>query len=104
MASSPLYYGEHVIDDAYQVPEVLVPGGMGRGLDYASRTAEGYGAAAEPFPTSLLIPRSEWQARIQEMEEQKSRLSDIITQSGLPPKNQQSTNYCWVNSPTHCIE
>ena len=104
MASSRLRYGEVVIDDANMERAHLVPEGFGRGLDYASRTAEGYGTAAEPFPASLIIPKSEWQARIQEAEERKTRLSDIITQSGLPPKNQQQTNYCWVNSPTHCIE
>ena len=104
MPSSSLYYGEQVIDDATMERHILVPEGFGTGLDYSTRSTEGYAGVAEPFPPSLLIPRSEWQARIEEMEQQKSRLSDIITQSGLPPKNQQSTNYCWVNSPTHCIE
>jgi hypothetical protein len=71
---------------------------MGTGLDYSARTEEGYGDTADPFPSELLIPRSEWQARIQEMEEQKSRLSDTIVQAGIPPKNQAQTPYCWINA------
>lgn len=78
------------------------PPGQGRGRIGTS----GYAAAgvASSFPPELLIPRSEWQARIQEMEERKTRLSDIIDRAGLPVKNQASTNYCWINAPVHCME
>lgn len=103
--SSSLYPGELIVDDstpesAYEVP------GMGRGYRPELRGPGEYVYAetANPFPAELLIPESEWQARIQEMEETKSRLSDLVDQAGLPCKDQQQTNYCWINAPCHCIE
>lgn len=79
---------------------------VGRGLDLSERPDAdfGYGAAADPFPPELLIPRSEWQARIAEMEATQSRISDWIRAVGLPPQNQGQTNFCWANAPTHCVE
>jgi hypothetical protein len=74
---------------------LLYPTNRGRGLDLSARP-EGfaYGGTAEPFPDSMLIPKSEWQARIQEMEERKSRLSDLCRDAGLKCKDQAQTNYC----------
>lgn len=105
--SSKLYDGEIIInDDAPSMKYAECPDGMGRGLDLGLRGPGDfeYGEYASPFPDELLIPQSEWQARIQEMEQQKSRLSDLIYQAKLPYKNQASTNYCWINAPTHCVE
>jgi hypothetical protein len=101
MASRPT---EFVIDDSTN--DHRIHGGE-RGLDLSLRPVAGvaaYAGAAEPFPQELLIPRSEWQARIEEMVEQKSQLSDLIKQADLPCKDQQRTNYCWVNAGTHCVE
>ena len=77
-----------------------------RGLDLGLRGPGNYeyGEYAAPFPDHLLIPESEWQARIQEMEEQKSRISDRIYQAKLPHKDQGCTDYCWINAPVHCME
>jgi hypothetical protein len=63
-----------------------------------------YEGVATPFPKELLIPRSEWKPRIQEMEETKSRLSDQIRLAKLPHKDQARTNFCWGNAPVHCVE
>jgi hypothetical protein len=84
---------------------LLYPTNRGRGLDLSARP-EGfaYGGTADPFPDSWLIPKSEWQARIQEMEERKSRLSDLCRDAGLKCKDQAQTNFCWVNAPTYCVE
>lgn len=73
----------------------LFPSNKGRGLDLSARP-EGfaYGGTADPFPDSWLIPKSEWQARIREMEERKSLLSDLCRDAGLKCKDQQQTNYC----------
>lgn len=97
-----LYPGEFVIHDAFAVENVE----FGRGLDLGLRGPGDYeyGTAADPFPQELLIPRTEWQARIQEMEETKTRISDLIRKRNSPCKNQQATNYCWMNSPTRCAE
>jgi hypothetical protein len=59
---------------------------------------------APRFPAELLIPRSEWQERIKEKEERKTRLSDIADRAGLPCKDQSQTNYCWINAPTYALE
>lgn len=105
--TSELYPGELIYDDSTTEGELMdaAPEG-GRGLELPCDRGDGYGyaGAADPFPASLLIPRSEWQARIQEMEERKTRTSDLVEQAGLPCKDQASTNYCWINAPTHCME
>jgi Papain family cysteine protease len=51
-----------------------------------------------------LIPRTEWAARIKEMEERKNGLKDLILQSGRPNKNQGQTNYCWTNAVVRSME
>lgn len=109
MPSSILYPDELVIDDETinkqsAIADILFNPTFGRGLDLSERTDEGYGSAAERFPRELLVPRSEWEPRIKEMEERKSRISDISLISGLPCKDQGQTNYCWINAPTHCVE
>lgn len=76
----------------------------GRGLDLGQKTAEGYKGVATPFPKELLIPRSEWKARIDEMTAQKTRLKDLAAYYNLKCKDQQRTNYCWCNAPTYCTE
>lgn len=101
--TSQLYPGEIIIDDGRLKPAVK-PKEFGRGLDLSYKGPFNYAASAEPFPREFLIPRSEWQERIKEMEEKKTRLSDLMNQAGLPCKNQERTNYCWINAPTHCVE
>lgn len=101
--TSQLYPGERIINDGTPLGEV-VPKEFGRGLDLSLKGPFTYGAGADPFPDEMLIPESEWEARIREMEETKTRLSDLVDQAGLPCKNQEQTNYCWINAPTHCVE
>lgn len=84
----------------------LFPAEYGRGLDLSARPQGlyAYGPSANAFPESLLIPRSEWQARIQELDETKSSIPHLCDQAGLKVKDQKSTNYCWANGPVHCVE
>lgn len=102
MASSQ---GMFVIDDGTPDRDLFRPD-KGRGLDLFSRPrgANAYGDAAEAFPDSLLIPRSDWQGMIEEMKEQESGLVHICDRAGLKVKDQQQTNFCWINAPTHCVE
>ena len=51
-----------------------------------------------------LIPESEWDDRIRESERFESTIPDFCNQAGLPCLDQNQTNYCWVNAPTHCCE
>ena len=111
--TSKLHDGEHFIDDDTDIESALesylkVPEGMSKGYRPEMRSGGAdeyvYGDAAKAFPASLLIPQSEWQARIQEMEERKTRVSDVINLAGFPCKNQQQTNFCWGNAPVHVLE
>ena len=96
MFSSQLYKDEVIFNDETPAASFDAPEGMSCGLDLGLRGPGEfeYGEFANPFPKELLIPRSEWQARIQEMEEQKSRISDLIRLKKLPHKDQNGTNYC----------
>lgn len=101
MSSSQIYKSEPILDD-----EAMTPEGTG-GLDLSLRPNPdgfGYGSAAEPFDDSLLIPRSDWQSIIQEHEQKKSRVSDLVAYHKIPPKNQGRLNYCWIYAPVHAME
>jgi hypothetical protein len=109
--SSTLYPGEVIIDRSTGMSNKIVSGRdfpgegkYGRGLNLKLKGPFGYGAVAVKLPRELYIPKGEWKDRIEEMEGNKSRLSDLINQAELPCKNQAQTNYCWINAPTHCVE
>lgn len=103
--TSRMMPGELIIHDESPDFVAVPPEGQSRGLVLAGRsTPFGQIRNAPAFPRELLIDPSEYQARIQEMEETKTRLSDIVARSGLPCKDQDGTNYCWYNSPAYCQE
>ncbi len=106
--TSILYPNEPIINDNEGLQHTRPPIGQLRGLRMPHREPwsdeSPYEGVADPFPDELLVPESEWEARIKEREERKCRLSDIVDQAGLPCKDQDSTNYCWINAPTHTIE
>lgn len=115
MYQSTVYGGEVVIDDGTPMSIVEAaarcPDGFSTGYVPEQRAAFGagpddyaYGDAAVAFPQELIIPPSDWPGMIQEMEERKTRVSDLVEQAGLPCKDQNGTNYCWINAPTHCVE
>lgn len=78
------------------------PNGFGRGrLD---RPADvGFSSGIKQFDLPL-IPRSEWAERIRDLEKSQARIPDLCDALGLKVKNQESTNYCWINAPTHALE
>lgn len=89
----------HVIKETMQDPR------KGRGLvprDFGLQPHGSLGFAA-PFQLPL-IPRSEWKDRIAAAERTKSRIPDLCDALGIPVKNQQQTNFCFANAPTHCVE
>jgi len=101
MSSSQVYRMEPILDEHGEIP--VGPSG----LDLSERPNPdgfGYGATAAPFSDDLLIPRSEWQARIEEQERNQSRVSDLVTAYKIPPKNQGRLNYCWIYAPVHAME
>jgi hypothetical protein len=74
--------------------DVLWPKGLSTGLVVPPAGSVGYAGVAEPFPADLLIPRSEWQARIAERKQRKQNVRLAIERAGKVPKNQNGTNYC----------
>lgn len=102
-----LYPGELLLDDSTD-PDVffkpVVDGEpKGRGHDPDQVVREMFAAPSQ----MTLIPRSEWSARIKEMEETKSRLSDIrLTALGgekIPSQDQNGQGYCWAYSVTATV-
>lgn len=102
MYSSILYAHEIIIDDStpFDATEPAAGFSKGRNPGFCASPYE----AALAFPSELMIPESEWEPRIKEREERKARLSDLCDQAGLPCKDQNGTNYCWINAPVHCLE
>lgn len=105
----PLQPNEILIDDDTPVIE---PIGASKGYvprDYSVYPVEMFAPPSE----IVLIPKSEWSARIKEKEEQKSRLSDIRRAGNkgqpIPSLNQNSGRndgrwgYCWAHSTAHTI-
>lgn len=94
-----LYPGELVIDDDTS-NDVPFDKNFGRG--YVPPSAEEVLEAGLGQPPSelILIPRSEWSARIKEKEILKSRLSDI--RGTAPSLSQGQSNYCWNHSTVQC--
>ena len=107
---SALYPGEKVYDDSNYtelLDSSMIPAGMSRGMiprDWDKHPHGGLGRGSGKFPKNRIIPRSEWTQRIAEMEKEKTRLSDLMLEMGLPCKDQNGTNYCWINAPVHCVE
>src|SRR5690348_15047825 len=56
------------------------------------------------FPVELRVPRSEWQARIQEKEAQDSYIRSRAALQAIKCKDQNGTNFCWANAPVYCYE
>ncbi len=108
--TSTLYPGETIIDESTGMTGKAVSGKQpdgtkyGRGLNLKLKGGFCYAANAISLPSEMYIPKVEWKDWIADMEEKKTRTSDLINQAALPCKNQASTNYCWINAPCHCIE
>lgn len=101
--TSALYPNERVIDDSVPDEAVSTPDGLSTGYKGMFRSAQD-AANYSAMPPSMLVPRHEWQARIEEMEATKTRVSDLIVQANLKVKNQLQTNYCWIFAPAHAVE
>src|SRR5262245_62140428 len=94
---------DFIIDDA-TLPNVYSPPGTERGLvprDYSKYPQEMFQSPSE----MILIPRSEWDARIEEQERLQSSLEHIraTMKNGawFPSYNQNPDPFCWAYSTTH---
>lgn len=94
---------ELVIDDS--VGWSHANGGMTREKGHEPRDSARYPYGAHNAPFSLpLIPQSEWDDRIKEMEDTKTRLSDLIQNAGVKCKDQNGLPYCWIFAVVGAIE
>jgi hypothetical protein len=85
--------------------DTLFPDDKGRGLVEPLGYAGVRGVTPpDEFPRELLLDDSAIQALIKEREDRKLRHVDLAAQAGLECKDQQQTNYCWINAPTYCTE
>lgn len=67
--------------------------------DYSVTPAETFA----PPDRIKLIPRSEWEARWQEQEDQKSSLEHLFLDAGWDCFDQNGQGYCWAYSVGHTI-
>lgn len=58
----------------------------------------------EPIPDKLIVPESDWPARIEDREKQRKTTNDVCKALGMWIKNQKSMPYCWVYCVTHAVE
>jgi hypothetical protein len=94
-----------IITDSTPERDFQPPPDKGTGLRLGLRQTPFGGIPNAPaFPRELLIPRSEWEPRIKEMEETQSRISDLVKFHNIPCKDQAQTNYCWINAPCYLVE
>ena len=73
--------------------------GDDHGTGYIRRDRSLWPVASAPRSKAFdipLIPRSEWSARIAEMEKNQSNLRHILERHRIASLNQRSTNYCWT--------
>lgn len=94
-----------VIDDATPDRDLQPPPGTpSDGYEWELRGPQGYAGVAEPFPSNLVIPESDWRGMIEEAEEQLATPWHTCQACNLHVKDQQQTNYCWINAPTYVYE
>ena len=97
---------EHVIGDENFRQHLFAPPGQAKGFLGSAMRPRSCIEGVKTFNDLgiSLVPESEWKERIEEREANKSTLKDFSIEAGLPCKDQASTNYCWINAPTHCVE
>lgn len=64
------------------------------------KPSSGFASRIVPFEDQVqipLIPESEWDDRIRQLEKDKATLKDFALDMGLEVLNQGQTNYCWAN-------
>tara|TARA_R110000803_G_scaffold3285_6_gene11205 strand:- start:5158 stop:5913 length:756 start_codon:yes stop_codon:yes gene_type:complete len=79
-------------------PKGFSKGCEGRGMGNLDHL-RGFGALGIP-----LLPKESWDDTIRDNQKNQSDLQTFLNDMAIPCKDQNGTNYCWINSPTHCAE
>lgn len=87
-----------VIDDSSD-RDIVFPKAFGRGHDPAQVRPQMFA----PLTEIPMIPRSEWDARIKEQEEQESSLEHLWLRQGKTQAIQWQSNYCWGHSTVNAM-
>lgn len=99
MSSSRIGKNEIIIDDepGWEIRSHFGNARKGLALNRRPNTDDyAYEGFAAPAEDDLRIERHEWQARVEEIEEQEAQISDQIRYHKLQTYSQGSTNYCWI--------
>lgn len=101
---------DFLIDDGTSNDKIYAPiiDGQPKGHGYVPRDYRIYPKEMLAAPTEMkLIPRSEWDARIDEQEEQQSSLEHIrmtgMNGQPIPALDQNGQGYCWAYSTTMAV-
>lgn len=94
-------YGQTVYAEHNSAPLLRDAEKFGRGYVPRDRSTHptGFYASVPPLPPDFLIPRSEWRDRCELLEKSGQLPSQVLRRRKFKGKNQQQTNYCWVNGP-----
>ena len=93
---------EPVIGDEIGTPDT--PSGLSTGYEARDYSAYPGGYYAPMYEADNLVPRDEWYERAMSLEREEYRLSDFAKRRSLEVKNQNGTNYCWINGVTFACE
>lgn len=99
-------YGQTIYSGNNVARIINPPAGFSKGYvqrDYTAHPCGSYRRLPE-FPRNLYIPRNEWRARCEELEKTGSLVSQKLRKRKVPPKNQASTSYCWINCVVAAME
>lgn len=69
---------------------------------WESQTVRGAAKTFQDLIDIPLIPESEWDDRIDQLERDKATIKDLCQGCELHVLDQNGTNYCWINAPTFC--
>lgn len=99
-----LFAGEHVITDS-NYKDHIIGGSQSYGQSFGAvpRPASYRSSAGNRAINIPLIPRDKWSAIIKQQEAEKSRLSDIILDDGIPSLDQNGKGYCWAHSTVAAV-
>ena len=78
---------------------------FGRGYEQRDKNAWPVASAPRSRAFDLkIIPRSEWDDRIEELEKHQATLRHVLERDAIPSLDQNGTNYCWCNAVVTAIE
>ena len=100
--TSDIPSSEPVIGDDIGTPDT--PSGLSTGYEARDYSAYPGGYYAPMYEADNLVPRDQWYERAMSLEREEYRLSDFAKRRRLEVKNQNGTNYCWINGVTFACE